>query len=226
MNRRIIIKTSLICFGIFMLLASAAVWFYVSKLSVSRYTFENVIVADSRIEKGTTITELMLARKSIPTEAKTRYMTGDMDRVVGTRATETIETGDFIRTYGLLEKDKWFSDDERITVLPMEVEERMANLITRNSLIDIKTVPKEGRSLPKVVLSKVLVDDVIDENGLSLGETGVNKKAYAKLVLTREQRERLFAARETGKLIYELYCNDGQKEPSEEYKIPNEFLIK
>jgi hypothetical protein len=225
-NRRIVIKTSLICFGIFLLLASAAVWLFSSKLSGSKYTFEDVIVADTKIEKGTIITELMLTEKSIPAEAKTKFMTGDKEKVVGTKAGEIIEAGDSIRTYSLLEKDKWFNDDERITVLPMEVEERMANLITRNSLIDIKTVSKEGRSLPKIVLSKVLVDDVIDENGISLGGTGVNKKAYAKLILSREQRDRLFAAKETGRLIYELYCNDVQKEPPEEYKLPNEFLIK
>jgi len=209
-----------------MLLASAAAWLFINKLYDSRYTFEDVIVANTQIEKGTIITELMLAKKSIPKETKTRFMTGDLSEVIGTKAGATTEEGDFIRTYTLQEKEKWFDEDQRITVLPMEVEERMANLITRNSFIDIKTVPKEGRSLPKIVLSKIRIDDVIDENGVSLGTTGVNKKAYAKLFLSREQRDRLFAAKETGRLIYELYCDDGQREPPEEYRIPSEFLLK
>jgi len=223
LNKRIIIKTALICFGIFTLLASLCVWIVSSNVALAREESSEVIVAGVKIEKGTVISKSMLTLKSIPIDAKNKFMIDKAEDIIGTRASTTIEAGDFIRDYSLLKKGSWYTDDDRITVLPMEVEERMANLIVKNSYIDIKVVPKTGKSLPKSVLSKVLVSDVIDENGVSLGDTGVNKKAYVKLILSKDQRNRLYAAKEIGKLIYELYCDEGQKQPDEEFAIPEEF---
>ena len=223
-NKRLIIKTSLICFGVFMFLASLGAWLLVGKIVNAKDITVDVIVAGVKIEKGIIITEKMLTKKSIPIDSKNNFMVEQAKDIIGTKANITTEAGDYIRIYSLVNKENWFKEDDRITVLPMEVEERMANLIIKNSYIDIKMVPKTVKSLPISVLSKVRVDDVIDENGVSLGGTGVNKKAYVKVVLSKEQRDRLFTAREMGRLIYELYCDEGQKKPEEEFKIPHEFL--
>jgi Flp pilus assembly protein CpaB len=219
----LIIKTSFICFGIFILVASLCAWLIGANVALAREETAEVVLAGIRIESGSVITKGMLATKSIPLESKNKYMVERIEDVVGKKAGATIEAGDFIRDYAIMGRDNWYKEDDRITVLPMEVDERMANLIVRNSYIDIKTVPKVGKSLPKSVLSKVLVSDVIDENGVSLGENGVNKKAYVKVILSKDQRNRLYAARETGKLIYELYCDNSQKQPEEEFVIPLEF---
>lgn len=225
MNKRLIVKTVLICSGIFILLTSLLLWVIQSNVALAGEGTTEVVTAAVRIEKGTVITESMVVKKGIPADAKNSFMVSDINEVIGTKASDTTESGDYIRKYSLVKKEDWFKDDDRITVLPMEVEERMANLIRKNSYIDIKMIPKAGKKLPVSVLTKILVYDVIDENGVSLGETGVNKKAYVKVILSGKQRDRLYAAKETGRLIYELYCNDDQKQPEEVFEVPKEFYI-
>ena len=109
-------------------------------------------------------------------------------------------------------------------ILPMDVEGRLANLIKKSSLIDIKVELKDTKAPPQTVLSRVFVEDILDENGLSLGENIGSKKAYAKVVLNNTQRDRLYVATLYGKLLYELYCDNTQKPSEEDFTIPPDVL--
>ena len=151
-------------------------------------------------------------------------MITDASGGVGKKALSRINAGDYIVGYNLLSKDNWFTDDEKIIILPMDIEGRLANLIKKGSLIDIKVVLSKTLSIPETVLSRVTVEDILDENGLSLGDSIGSKKAYTKVVLNSEQRDKVYVASQLGKLIYELYCDSTQKPATEEFHIPPEYL--
>lgn len=55
--------------------------------------------------------------------------------------------------------------------IPVDMEDRLANLINKGSIIDIKVLPIEQKGFLKLVLSKIRVSDMLDENGLSSGMT-------------------------------------------------------
>ena len=101
----------------------------------------------------------------------------------------------------------------------------LANLINKGSLIDIKVKFKNSKASPQTVLSRIIVEDILDENGLSLGENIGSKKAYAKVVLDKAQRDRVYVASQYGVLIYELYCDNTQRSSVEDFKIPPEGTI-
>ena len=87
-------------------------------------------------------------------------------------------------------------------------------------MIDIKVELKDTKAPPQTVLSRVFVEDILDENGLSLGENIGSKNAYTKVVLNNTQRDRLYLAAQYGKLLYELYCDNTQKPSEENFAIP------
>lgn len=220
MNKRVVIKTVFICFGIFLLLCSAAVWSFMGRYELDTEKKYRVLVAKMPIEPGMVIDEGMLDFKTIKESAFNSYMVISRSGVEGMKSLVHISPGDYIRDYTLLPKEKWFKEDDRIIVLPMEVEERLANLIKKDTYIDIKLVHKDLKLVPQLVLTKVKVQDVLDESGVSLGESGANKKAYACLILDEIQRNRLYTARELGSLIFELYCDAAQEPPDEEFQMP------
>lgn len=226
MNKRIIIKTTLICFGIFMILTAGVVWGLMGKYEFDRERRYQVIVAKVPIQPGSVLNEDMLGLKTIKESAYNSRMITDPAKAVGTKAAAFIGQEDYIRSYELLPREKWYDENERVIVLPMEVEERLANLIKKGSYIDIKLAPKDVKSIPKRVLSKIKVEDILDENGVSLGADGANKKAFARLVLDDDQRNKIYVAREMGKLMFELYCDITQNPPEEEFQIPEEYLGK
>ena len=108
----------------------------------------------------------------------------------------------------------------------MDVEGRLANLIRKSSLIDIRVLFKDRKVAPQTVLSRVFVEDILDENGLSLEENIGSKKAFAKVVLNQAQRDRLYVAAQCGQLIYELYCDTTQKPSIENFVILKEENVK
>lgn len=224
MNKRIIIKTALICFGVFLLISAVLIWIFSEKFEIDREKRIQVVVAKMPIQQGTVINREMIGIKTIRESSFNSHMLTDAGEVIGTKAAAQIGQEDYIRTYVLLSKDKWYKEDERIIVLPMEVEERLANLIRKGSYIDIKLAPKEVKAVPKLVLSRVRVEDVLDENGVSLGSNGAAKKAYARVVLDNRQRDRIYVAREMGKLIFELYCDTTQGSAEEEFQIPEGYM--
>lgn len=146
-------------------------------------------------------------------------------QVVGMKVLAPILKGDYIPEYDLLPPNKWYKDDDRTITLSMDVEGRLANLIKKGSLIDIKVEFKDSKVPPQTVLSRVFVEDILDENGLSLGENIGSKKAYAKVVLDKAQRDRIYVALQYGTLIYELYCDNTQHPSIEDFKIPQKNAV-
>lgn len=220
MNKRIVLKTALVCLGIFLVLASAGIYFFASRYDLDTEKRYQVIIAETDIPVGTVITNKMVAYKTIKESGYTPHMVQTPEQVFGMKTIAPIMKGDYIPGYCLLPSDKWYKEDSRTIILPMDVEGRLANLIKKGSLIDIKVHLKDRMVPPQTVLSRVFVEDILDENGLNLGENIGSKKAYAKVVLDKAQRDRVYVASQYGMLIYELYCDSTQKASSEDFIIP------
>ena len=60
MNKRIIIKTTLICIGIFLILSSAGIYFFSTKYELDTERKYQVIFAEADIPVGSIITENMV----------------------------------------------------------------------------------------------------------------------------------------------------------------------
>lgn len=224
MNKRLVLKTAIICIGIFIIITALGVFYLLHNYEFDTEKKYQVLVASTDINPGDVINESMVALKTIKESSLNNYMITDANVGVGEKALSRINTGDYIVSYNLLPKDQWYTDDEKVIILPMDIEGRLANLIKKGSLIDIKVVMSKTLSIPETVLSKVTVEDILDENGLSLGDSIGSKKAYAKVVLHSRQRDKVYVASQLGKLIFELYCDSTQKPAAEEFQIPLEYL--
>lgn len=224
MNKRLIVKTSLICAGIYIILASLAIFYVSSKYELDTEKRFNVIVASKDIAIGDIITEANASIMVIKESSLTPHMMTDPSLCIGRKALSPVKNGDYLMSYNLLSPEAWRGGDEKIIVLPMSVEERLANRMQKGSLIDIKVLPENQKTIPKTVLSRITVDDILDENGMALADAMGNKKAFAVVTLDEKQRERLYAAQQIGKIIYELYCDPTQPKASEDFDIPAEFL--
>lgn len=225
MNKRLVIKTSLICVGIFIILASIAIFYVSLKYDLDIENRYSVLVASKDIAVGDILTEANVGFKVIKESTLTPNMLTDPSLCLGTKALFLIKGGDYLMSYTLLSPEYWNESDDKIIVLPMNVEERLANRIQKGSLIDIRVLPENQKTLPKTVLSHITVEDVLDENGMALGETLGNRKAFAVVTLNEKQRERLYAAQQVGKIIYEHYCDSTQPNASENFVIPSEFYM-
>ena len=212
MGKRLIIKTALICIGIFLILNSAAIAYIFNKYPIDNEKHISVVVAALDIEEGQVIQDKDLKTKEIQMSASNTLFTTDTKQVTGRKAATRILRNEYIRTSTLIDKNNWFQDDDRIIILPVSIEERLANLITKGSYIDIR-LKKDSGNIVETILSKVKVEDILDETGTSLkSKTGVNSKtAYMKVVLDNDERQKIYTAAATGKMIYELYCDDTQK---------------
>ena len=223
MNKRLIVKTTLICIGIFLILSSAGIYFFSTKYELDTEKKYHVIVAEADIPVGSIITENMITYKTVKESGLTPHMLQNSEQAIGMKVLSPILKGDYISGYNLLPSDKWHKDDERTIILTVDMEDRLANLIKKGSVIDIKVLPEDRKTLPKLVLSRIMVSDVLDENGLSSGDAIGNRKGYIIIVLDSEQRNRIYAAMQYGKLMYELYCDSTQPREIEDFVIPKEF---
>lgn len=223
MNKRIVFRIVLICTGIFIIILSAG--FYILSMNYRLDTEKrcNVLVAVTDIGPGDILNDSMFATRTIRESAYNKYMLADTGMASGRKALYGIEEGDYIRSYDLLQKEKWHTDSQKTIILPMDIEERLANIIRKGSLVDIRVLLKDGLNLPQTVLAKVRIEDVLDENGVGLGDTNNSKKAYAVVVLDAKQRERIYAAQQVGKLVYEAYCDGTQLSAKEDFVIPEAF---
>ena len=165
----------------------------------------------------------MVSYKTIKESGLTSHMLQNSEQVVGMKVLSPILNGDYIPRYNLLPPNKWHKDDERTIILPVDVEGRLANLIKKGSIIGIKVLPADKKTLPKLVLSRITVSDVLDENGLSSGDAIGSRKGNIVVVLDKDQRNRIYAAMQYGKLMYELYCDSTQPNDVEDFVIPQEF---
>ncbi len=209
--------------GIFIILASVAVFILSMKYDLDSEKRVNVLVASKDILSGDIINESMIEYRTIRESDISPSMLIGLEQCVGSKASAPVKSGDCLYSYNLLPPDYWQENDSRILTLPMTVDERLANLIRKGSVINIKVLPQAKKAIPLLVLSKVPILDMLDENGLSQGDTLGNKKAFAILVLSSEQRDRVYAAIQYGKLLYELYCDSTQPADEESFVIPPEF---
>lgn len=223
MNKRLVIKTALICTGIFIILISIAIFVFNTKYTLDTEKRINVIVASKDILAGEIIKESMVEYRTIKESAVSPHMLTDPEQLIDAKASAPVKSGDYIFSYNLLPPGSWQAGDARTIVLPMTIDERLANLIKKGSVINIKVLSADVKTIPKLVLSHVAVSDVLDENGLSLGDAIGSKKAYAVLTLKKEQRDRVYAAMQYGKLTYELYCDSTQPPDVEDFVISPEF---
>ncbi len=212
MSKRLIIKTTLICFGIFLILNTIIFTFILKKYPLDSEEHILVPVAAVDIEQGTVIQENQLKMKDVQKSASNSSIAINIDQIIGKRAKSDIKRNDYIRDSDLVSKNTWFKEDDRIIILPMSIEERLANLIKKGSYVDIR-LKKESSAVVETILYKVKVEDVLDEMGNSLdSKTSMNTKtAYMELILDEEDRQKIYSATMSGQLIYELYCDEAQK---------------
>jgi len=223
-NKRLVVKTTLICTGIYIILAAVAVFVLNSNYQLDTEKRINVIVASKDILPGEVIKDSMIEYRIIRESDLSPNMLTQSDQCINSKTSVPVKSGDYIFSYNLMLPDKWQSKDARTIVLPMTIDERLANLIKKGSVINIKVLPEERKTIPKLVLSRITVSDMMDENGLPMGDAIGSKKAYAVVVLNDQQRDRLYAAIQDGKLMYELYCDLTQPKEDEDYIIPPEFF--
>lgn len=212
MGKRIAIKTALICFGIFLVLNTLIFTYIFGKYPLDTEAHISVPVAAVDIKQGSVIQQMHIKRKQIPKSASNGSIATNIEQVVGKKAVSAIQRNDYIRTNDLVSKNNWFRDDERIIILPVSIEERLANLIKKGSYIDIR-LKKEFIDAVETILYKVKVEDVLDEMGYSLDSKSTmnTKTAYMELILDEKERQKIYSATMSGKLIYELYCDETQK---------------
>ncbi|EPR14349.1 SAF domain-containing protein [Ruminiclostridium papyrosolvens] len=216
MSKRLIIKTVLICLGLFLILDSAIFAYIFTKYPINTEKTVSVVVATADIKEGTVIEEHFLRKKQVNASAVSSNIETEVGNVAGTKALTNIHKDDYIRSYDLLERKNWYKDDERIIVLPVSMEERLANLIRKGSYVDIR-LQRDTSEVTEDVLYKIQVKDVLDDTGTALdSKSAVNSKtAYLKLVLGKKDRQKIYSASRSGKLIYELYCDSTQKSVGE-----------
>lgn len=208
MNKRLILKTVLICTGIFILIFSSMVFYFLKNYQLDTEPRINVLIASSDINQGDIIREKSLSTKTIKASAVNKYMLTDTKSAIGQKMLNKTAAGDYIRQYDLLPPQKWHADDDRIIVVQTDIKTRNANLIKKGSFVDVVTLPTKDLSIqPRVVLSKIEVYDVLDETGNSVGSEIGNRIAFLKLILNNAQRESLYSAMASGSIGFELYCN-------------------
>lgn len=212
MGKRIIIKTTLICIGVFLILNSLTLAYIFKKYPLDTEEYVPAVMAVLDIEPGTVIESKHVRTKKIQKSSLSEAMETHIGNVIGKKAVRKITKSDYFRGYDLLDKNNWYEKDERIIILPASVEERLANLIRKGSYIDIR-LKKDTSPVIETILKKVMVTDMLDENGNSIDSiTGINSRtAYMELVLREGERRKVYAAIAEGKLIYELYCDETQQ---------------
>lgn len=211
MSRRLIIKTALICIGTFIIANAIGLFILFKYYPVDYEGYCNVVVAKAQIEPGTIISDNQVGIEKIRQTSFRDYMPQKLSEVVGKKSIIALTSGEYLGKHNLLEKNDWFSPDERIIVLPVTLEERLANLIKKGSYVDIRCKNTLDSHMD-LILKKIEVKDVLDDAGVPFGSsTSVNSKvAYLKLILNEEDRNKIYTAGQAGKLIYELYCNSVQ----------------
>ena len=225
LTKRVVIKTVLICLGVFLLIAAGAVYYIYNYMAFDTEQRYVAYVATTNIKIGDIINESMVVGKDIRESSLVPSMVHSLDDVIGKKTKVEIQAGDYIANYNLIPDNEWFTDDQRYTVVELGVKERLAGLIKKDSLIDIKVNLSNVYDIPKIVLPKVRVLDLLDEMGNSLTDNVSGKTVYAKLMLDEEQRNLLFVAQEKGTLITELYCNSIQNTAIQSFEIPHEYII-
>lgn len=224
MIKRAVVKTIIICFGIFLIATSIFLLLLFRKYPLDSENRYYVAVASVSIDEGQILEPNMISMNQIRESGFNNYMTQDVNRIIGKRLLTSIRKGDFITDYKLQEISDLYTDDERILAIELCPIDRIANIVTKGNFVDIVLKYKNVKKLPDIVLSKVKVQDLIDANGKSVENYVSSKTLYAKLKLGKQQRERLYAAADLGQLFCEAYGSDAQMPQVESFEIPNTYL--
>ena len=211
MGKRIAVKTALITIGIFLIVNSIVLFIVFKKYPIDSEKYVTVVVAIADLEPGTIIQQRHVRTKRIQLSASNEVMEKDISSVIGKKTAGRILKNDYLRYYDLVNKENWYASDDRIIIVPVNIEERLANLIKKNSYIDI-LLKSDATALIETILKKVKVEEMLDENGNPIDAIqGINSKtAYMKLVLGREDRQKIYTCNTKGQFIYELYCDENQ----------------
>ncbi len=211
MGKRIAVKTALITIGIFLIINSIVLFIVFKKYPIDSEKYVTVVVAIADLEPGTIIQQRHVRTKRIQLSASNEVMEKDISSVIGKKTAGKILKNDYLRNYDLVNKENWYASDDRIIIVPVNIEERLANLIKKNSYIDI-LLKSDATALIETILKKVKVEEMLDENGNPIDAIqGINSKtAYMKLVLGREDRQKIYTCNTKGQFIYELYCDENQ----------------
>jgi len=225
LTRRVAFKTALICLGVFILLSAGGVYYFYNFMDFDTEQRVMVYTAATDLHPGDTINESLIAQKVVRESSLVPSMILDSNEVIGKKAIIDIKAGDYLTNYNFLDSSLWYKDDERYTVLEVGIKERLAGLVKKDSLVDILVELNGKYDLPKVVLPRVKIIDLIDEFGNSVSDMPSEKTLFAKLLLNKEERDLLFAAQESGKLIIELYCNTIQEPAVQRFHIPQTYYL-
>jgi hypothetical protein len=211
MTKRIVIKTSLICIGIsFSVFSLLTLWF------LNNFRFDenkniSIVIAKEKLSYGMYIKQGMITTKEVNISQVTKNMVTDPQELIGKRVIQDFDKNDYVYIYGF-SHDDLSESDSRIVTIPVTIEQRHANLVKKGCLVDIKY--SYSNNIPVLVLSKVRIEDVLNENGMPGGESAGNKTCYLKLILSQDQRNKIYNASETGKPVLEIYLSDNQKAQS------------
>jgi hypothetical protein len=210
MNRRIIIKTVFICSGSFCILLAILIYFFYNPNTQSKQELVDVLIARNDIKIGQKISENLYNIKKIPLEYATPMMLTTKEITENMWCVKDILFNEYILKDCIDKNITNLKKDLRITVIPVDMDGRLANLIKKGSLIDIR-IRQDGISeKSRLVLSGLNILDVLDESGNPSNVLAASRKAYIKLMLEREQLDALYSAQNKGKIIFELYVSPFQ----------------
>lgn len=223
MIRRTVIKTVLICCGVFLLGLSATSYALFSRFPLDMEKRLNVAVFAVNAEEGEVLEEGMIMMKGIRESALNDYMVRDVSAVVGKRLMVPARKGDYVASYRVAGDEEIYSEDEKLIAIELATVDRMANIIGRGSYVDIVLKYDKTQRLPQIVLSKVKVEELVDTNGDPVERCSGGKAVYARLRLGKAQRDRLYAASDMGRLLCETYASPLQKAAAEDFVIPESY---
>ena len=218
MKKRFVLKVFLLVLGLCLLLFGGGSFWFFSNYDIDTDETVMVLVATRNIEKQEIVDLASFSQKEIKKSTVNDFFIQDVESILGQRSLYDIPNGEYVKGYMFSEFT--YEDDLRIITTPVNFHERLANQIRRNSLIDV--ILFEENKKPKVVLSKISVNDILDELGNSMQRATTSGEYSLKFLLNSTQRKRFYIASELGDIGFELYLDDQQEAPYEEFIIPEE----
>ncbi len=197
-----------------------AVLYYIYKPNFEKDI--TVVVAAKSFSFGDKINETNIRLKKIKENQYSNIFIKNPNELINKVTTHDILEGDFFTETDYSDSNKLYHEDDMVTIIPMTLEQRLANMITPGSIVDIKIQP-DLKNAPITVLTGIKIEAMMDENGKTIENiTGYPKTVFAKLILNKDQRNKLYIAKNMGPLIFELYTYYNQKKSPEKVIISND----
>lgn len=217
MNKRLVIKTALICWGIFLVIIGGILYFMNNPENQIKRETTTVLVANMNIKAGQKLTSDLYRKIKIPVDFVTPKMVKaselSVSKVYGNNVwcTSEIYRGEYIMKDDLDTIGAKVKKDLRITIIPLDMEGRLANLIKKGSVVDLRVQEAGSNNSTKLVLQGLEILDMLDEAGNSTVLSAPSRKAYIKVMLDRNKLDALYKAQNAGKIIMELYVSPLQQ---------------